>query len=74
MYYILHIPTGNYVQDNIGNNIILKELPEDRFDRADILRQIIVTTIPYSKYNKDIKASSAGLYHLFSEFTFIEAK
>lgn len=74
MYYILHIPTGNYVQNYNGNNIILKDIPEDRFDKADILRQIILTTLPYSRYNKEIRESSAGLYHLFSEFTFIEVK
>jgi hypothetical protein len=72
MYKILHIPTGTYVMDYYNKPITIRNIPEDKFDKADILRQVILTTLRYTTFNHEIKESSAGLDNLFSEFIFVE--
>jgi hypothetical protein len=78
MYKILHIPTGNYVKDGTTTymwhkgqsygDLILETIPEDSFDRADLIRNIIFSKIHYG-CNSDIKKAC---HSIFSEFVFVE--
>lgn len=76
MYKILHIPTGEYVKGAVyysehNTDMIIENLPEDSFDRSDILRAIIFYSIPYNSRNNNISMSSNNF---FSEFEFVEVK
>lgn len=75
MYKLLHIPTGNYVKNSEGKDLTYTTLPEDSFDRADLLRGIILGVLKHSYYsnpNKEIVEMAYGSTHTFSEFIFIE--
>jgi len=79
MYKILHIPSGNFVKTykyitytgHILQDISLTILPDDPFDRADILRKIIYIDIQ-NNANKCIRLSCCGTNPVFSEFAFVE--
>jgi hypothetical protein len=84
MYKILHIPTGEYVKDDKlivsrfrkgisahsheYKDFTIENIPEDSFDRADLIRHIIFIKIHYTG-NSAIKEAC---HSMFSEFIFVK--